>query len=1074
SPTDGAGRAQTNLLLGPTAGPIVVRASRADDATVFTEFNVSSFISRSLVAQSGGGQSGPVGSVLPQPFVVEATNNGVPTPGIGIVWTIISGGGTLVSTTTVTDASGLAQTGLQLPTAPGPVTVFAQRTDDGDVQASFVANALPIPARSISPISGDGQIGETNGALAAPLVVETRDFGVIAPGVGINWSVVSGDATLSGSTSPTDGAGRAQTGLLFGATPGPIVVSATRADDSTVLTTFNVSSSLTRTIAIVGGDGQSGPTSGRLPSPLVVETRDNGVPVAGVDILWSIVSGDAVPTSPVSTTDAAGRAQTGIQFGAVAGPVVVRATRADNLSVTADFSVSSSLARTLVIVSGNGQSAATRTPLANPLVIEARDNGVVAPGVGVSWSIVSGDATLVAPGSSTDTVGRAQSGLQMGATAGTVVVRATRLDEPTATVDFTVASTLARTLALVSGNAQNAPTRTSLPNPLIIEARDNGAAAPGIAINWAVVSGDATLAAPTPTTDASGRAQTGLQVGATPGPIVVRATRADNPAATVDFTLTATFNRSIALISGGNQQGLPGLPLPNPIVIEVRGNGIPEPGVTVSIEVAGDATVAGDGETSAKVLRVTDANGRVSAVVTLGPNSSGAVSIQASVPASPGVSTTVAAIANSLEDLPGLTGPERELGGVIQDACAAIARIPVAQRTPEQSDLLARCQSFAGANPGQIADALEELLPNTTLAMVNVALQASQAQLDNLKARIAALRSGTQGSSFGGLAIASPAGAIPVTGLVGKALGANETPEAGAEFDRWGYFVSGTIGRGESEEGRLTPNYDFDINGLTAGLDYRFSDGFVAGASLGYTKQDTELAGGEGDVEADGYSLSAYATFYRDESWYTDAVLTWGRNDYETLRRIRYTLTGPGGTSTIDQTARGQLDGDLLSIASTVGRDYQAGTWNIGPYGRVLYSRIDFDSGRELISAGPGSGLALEIFPGTHTSLASVVGAKFSTALSRDWGILMPHLQIEWEHEYRDDPQRVGARFLADPNATRFSIEGDPIDSSFFRIGGGLSVLFSGGRSGFVYVERVVGKSGFTQTNVALGIRGEF
>jgi uncharacterized protein with beta-barrel porin domain len=111
-------------------------------------------------------------------------------------------------------------------------------------------------------------------------------------------------------------------------------------------------------------------------------------------------------------------------------------------------------------------------------------------------------------------------------------------------------------------------------------------------------------------------------------------------------------------------------------------------------------------------------------------------------------------------------------------------------------------------------------------------------------------------------------------------------------------------------------------------------------------------------------------------------------------------------------------------VASTVGRDYQAGTWNIGPYGRLLYSRIDFDAGREVIGSGAGSGLALEIFPGTHTSLASVIGTKFSTALSRDWGILMPHLQVEWEHEYRDDPQRVGARFLADPSATRFSIEG--------------------------------------------------
>lgn len=934
-----------------------------------------------------------------------------------------------------------------------------------------VTATVPV-IRNLSPVGAVSFTVEEGSSRTIQVVAD--DSGTPASTT-IIW-VASGPVSLSSSSTNTDAGGNASVVATFGPGTGAAVISASRVDSTEIPLNFSISvvPPVVRTLAAVGGGGQVGPTRQALTTPLTVEARDSGSPTPGIGINWSIVSGDATLVSPTNTTDTAGRAQTGVLFGPTAGPVVVRASRTDEPTASVDFTVTSTLSRSAVRVSGDGQSAPVRSAVPQPLVFEARDNNLPYAGIGVAWSVVSGDATLVSPTTTTDASGRVQTGVLFGATPGTVIVRAQRTDDASIRLDYTLTSTLVRTIVPVSGNNQNAPTRTALPNPLVVETRDNGAPAAGIGLVWSVVSGDATLVGPQSTTDGAGRAQTGLQFGATPGTVVVRAARTDDSQVTVDFTLTSTFVRTIALVSGGNQQGLPGLPLPNPIVIEVRGNGQPEQGVVVDIRVEGDATVAGDSGAAAKITKVTGADGRVSAVVTLGPNSNGVVSIQASVPSTPGLSTTVAATANNLENLPGLTGPERELGGVIQDACAAIARIPVAQRTAEQSDLLARCQSFAGANPGQIADALEQLLPDTTLAMVNVALQAGQAQLDNLKARIAALRSGTQGSAFGGLALASPAGAIPVTSFVGKALNADETTEAGAGFDRWGYFVSGTIGRGESEAGRRTPAYDFDINGLTAGVDYRFSDGFVGGASVGYTKQDTELASGEGNVDADGYSLSAYATFYRDESWYTDAVLTWGRNDYETLRRIRYTLTGSGGTSTIDQTARGRLDGDLLSVASTVGRDYQAGTWNIGPYGRMLYSRIDFDAGREVIGSGAGSGLALEIFPGTHTSLASVIGTKFSTALSRDWGILMPHLQVEWEHEYRDDPQRVGARFLADPNATRFSIEGEPIDSSFFRIGGGLSVLFAGGRSGFVYVERVIGKSGFTQTNLALGIRGEF
>lgn len=1078
SETNLPGARNSFINVGPAAGTMVVRIECTagcfgSPANLIIDYTVTATVPVSRNLNSVGPTTFNAEEGTSTTIRVTADDSGTPAS-TTIAW-LASGPVTLSSTSTNTDAGGNASVIATFGPGTGSASISASRIDNPDFPVTFSANVVPPVVRTLASVGGGGQVGPTRQALTTPLTVEARDSGTPTPGIGINWSIVSGDATLVSPTNTTDTIGRAQTGVLFGPTAGPVVVRASRTDEPTASVNFTVTSTLSRSAVRVSGDGQSAPVRSAVPQPLVFEARDNNLPYAGIGVAWSVVSGDATLVSPTTTTDATGRVQTGVLFGATPGTVIVRAQRTDDASIRLDYTLTSTLLRVLTILGGDGQTGPTRTTLPQSLIVSAQDNGMPATGIPINWTVLSGEATLAAGTTSTaGTSGHAQNTVTLGATPGSIRIRAARVDDPSIAVEFNITATLVRTLALVSGNNQNAPTRTALPNPLVVETRDNGAPAAGIGLVWSVVSGDATLVGPQPTSDGAGRAQTGLQFGATPGTVVVRAARTDDAQVTVDFTLTSTFVRTIALVSGGNQQGLPGLPLPNPIVIEVRGNGQPEQGVVVDIRVDGDATVAGDGGATAKITKVTGADGRVSAVVTLGPNSNGVVSIQASVPSTPGLSTTVAATANNLENLPGLTGPERELGGVIQDACAAIARIPVAQRTAEQSDLLARCQSFAGANPGQIADALDQLLPDTTLAMVNVALQAGQAQLDNLKARIAALRSGTQGSAFGGLALASPAGAIPVTSFVGKALNADETTEAGAGFDRWGYFVSGTIGRGESEAGRRTPAYDFDINGLTAGVDYRFSDGFVGGASVGYTKQDTELASGEGNVDADGYSLSAYATFYRDESWYTDAVLTWGRNDYETLRRIRYTLTGPGGTNTIDQTARGRLDGDLLSVASTVGRDYQAGTWNIGPYGRMLYSRIDFDAGREVIGSGAGSGLALEIFPGTHTSLASVIGTKFSTALSRDWGILMPHLQVEWEHEYRDDPQRVGARFLADPNATRFSIEGEPIDSSFFRIGGGLSVLFAGGRSGFIYVERVIGKSGFTQTNLALGIRGEF
>jgi outer membrane autotransporter protein len=222
--------------------------------------------------------------------------------------------------------------------------------------------------------------------------------------------------------------------------------------------------------------------------------------------------------------------------------------------------------------------------------------------------------------------------------------------------------------------------------------------------------------------------------------------------------------------------------------------------------------------------------------------------------------------------------------------------------------------------------------------------------------------------------------------------------------------------------------------------------------------------------------VSAYSTFYRQDSWYMDGVITWGRNDYELLRRIQYTLpVAGGGTTRVDQTARSDASGDLLSTAYTFGRDFNRGAWSIGPYGRLLYTRVGFDAINETLEAGePGSGLGLRIENRDVSSVASVLGGKFTYTHSADWGVLIPHLQLEWEHEFKDDPQAIEARFINDPTGTAMVLRGDPLDTDYFRLGVGLSMVLTRGRSGFFYYEQLVGRDGMSQWNLALGLRMEF
>ena len=287
-----------------------------------------------------------------------------------------------------------------------------------------------------------------------------------------------------------------------------------------------------------------------------------------------------------------------------------------------------------------------------------------------------------------------------------------------------------------------------------------------------------------------------------------------------------------------------------------------------------------------------------------------------------------------------------EVANAVDSLCPALAALPA--RNAAQQDLLDRCLELidaAALDPAATVLALDQLMADVAMAQANAAFAAAQSQFQNLRARIAALRSGTQGTDFGGLALTTPQGLFSL-GLLAQAVG-DEDPvpmEVGADFSRWGFFASGTLGRGEVDPGQVDPAYDTDIEGISAGVDYRFSDRLILGGALGLTRQDTTLPGGRGEVETSGWSVSGYTTFYQADSWYLDSVLTWGRNDYEMLRRIQYTLPlAGGGTTTIDQTAVADASGDLLAMALTFGRDYNRGAFGIGPYGRLMYTRLDFD-----------------------------------------------------------------------------------------------------------------------------------
>jgi outer membrane autotransporter protein len=1033
---------------------------------------VSPSVARTLTVVSGDGQSAAANKPLGQPLVVHAADNGANAASVAINWTA-SGGATLSLPRTLTDASGNATVHvLDVGPGPGPVIVTGTRSDNPGATVQFT---ITIVLPSLVIVSGDGQTGFTSAPVPNPLVVEALLGPSPQSNVPILWTITGGDASVTSVSNGghTDGSGLSSAVIHFGPTPGPVSVTATRNDGSGLSQTFHLTSILIRTLSIVSGDHQSGPPNQPLPSPLVVHAVTNNNDASGVTINWS-ASGGATLSASSTITDGSGQSSVTVtNIGSSLGPVIVTATRADDPTATVQFT-ESIFAPTLTIVSGEGQSGLIGTAASATLDVELADGGGT-PMVGqtVNWAVVSGSATLSSSTSTTDGSGYAPVSFTYGSTAGPIVFRATAFGG-VASVDMHATAVTANSLTKISGDAQSGAPGTTLPVPLTVQIQPPAGVTvlSGVPINFTVISGSASVTVASVMTDASGQASTTVNLGLTPGPVSVLAqVSGGGPSATFTETVTGTLVAGVLTIVSGDAQVIAPNSASAPLVVLLKGNGNPLVGQTINW-----STTAG---TLSATSTVTDASGHASITVT--PTASGPFVVTASFPGfAQFVATQISFSENTtLATIPTLTTNEVAVAVALDTACSTLQNTP--NRTPQQQDLLNQClalNSSSSVSTAAVANAIEQLPPKTAETQTATAHNATNAQFTNVAGRMSALRGGAHGASFGGLTFADPHGSLPFFDAGAAVLGVDDKPkqEVGSDFSRWGFFGSGTIGRQNGDPRAETPGYNLDVHGLTFGVDYRMNDHLVLGTALGYTRQNTNLDGGVGSLKMDGFSFSGYATWYQQNNWYLDSVLTYSNNNFDSRRAIVYTLPLPGGGATsVNQLAKASSSGDGVAGSLTFGRDFNSKQWAYGFYGKAQYSHQNFDAYQEQLNANiAGSGLGLRVSTRTETSSNTVLGGKLDYTASTSWGVMIPHAELEWQHDFHSDPSVFTAFFLDDPTNTPIVIKGDKLDANYFRLGLGMSFVLPKGRSGFILYNHSIGRSGISEDNLTLGFRMEF
>jgi uncharacterized protein with beta-barrel porin domain len=1014
---------------------------------------------RQLQIVSGNNQTVFFNTPAPAPLVVHASSEGNPSANVPISWSV-SGGATLSTNSSTTDSNGDAQVFVtNIGPGPGPVTVTALRADSG----AAVQFTLTVFAPALNLVSGNGQSANVNTTLPQPLVVEALNNNVPLSGLAIIWTVVSGDASIASTSGPTDAAGQASAVIDLGPTPGPVVITATRSDQPSVSVTFFVNSILVRSLAIVSGDGQTGPPNAPLPGPLTVHATDNGADASGINILWS-ASGGATLSSTSTFTGVNGQSSVTVtSTGPGPGPIQITATRADDPTATVTFN-ENLLPPNLSIVAGDGQSGLTGSAATTPLDVLLVDGaGVPVNGQTITWTVTSGSA-LLASGSSTTVAGHATMTFDYGGTPGPIQITASAYGGAQSVVFNETALTASGVNKTSGDNQSGNPGATLAPFVITIVPPGGATNLAGVPVTFTITSGTGTLSTTSTVTDAAGQASTTLTLGLTPGTVTVVAQVQGGPST----TFTATINGSLVattltIISGDGQTLAAGAPSAA-MVVELTDAGTPLAGQTINWSTSNGTITVANG--------VTDPSGRSSATVT--PNASGPIVVTASFAAvAQYTASSVSFNHNStLGSIASLSTDQVAVAEALDSACTDLSA--TGTLTPEEQDLLNQCQALAaasGSDPAAVAEAIDEMLPDVAQTQTQTGQDAAEAQFSNLNVRLNNLHAGVNTPSFSGLTLTTPTGMVSLGSLANALMADEEKPKEESGFSRWGFFVSGNIGRGETDAIANAPKYDFDIKGLTAGVDYRVNDNFVLGGALGYTRQSSSLDGDQGSLKMEGWSISGYGSWYHAKDWYVDAALNLANNDYRHRRRVSYVLPG----ETVDQVARADSDGTDFSGSLTIGRDFHRQEWNFGLYGRAQMGRQHFVSYDEDLDANfAGAGLALHIDDRSVDNLSSILGGRATWVHSTDWGVVMPQFGLEWQKEYQGDPDTFRAFLITDPTGTPILITGEALDDSYFRLNLGVSAVWPHGRSGFIQYDRIFARDGNEQETLTIGGRFEF
>lgn len=206
-------------------------------------------------------------------------------------------------------------------------------------------------------------------------------------------------------------------------------------------------------------------------------------------------------------------------------------------------------------------------------------------------------------------------------------------------------------------------------------------------------------------------------------------------------------------------------------------------------------------------------------------------------------------------------------------------------------------------------------------------------------------------------------------------------------YDQSGDPANGLVGTAIRP---VLPDYDLEIWGGHAGVEYRFNENWAVGGAVSASNADLDMTR-VGRADIDGIALIPYVSYVQRDVFpsadlYLDLLYahTW----------LEYDITRATG-------GIGSPDGDSDTLEFNAGLNFKAANVVHGPYASLRWIDGDIDAYREFNTGVQRPGTDFE-------SIATNLGYQASFPIAMAGGTLVPHVRAAWEHEFEDDFSAVG------------------------------------------------------------------